>query len=78
MHAPLPHVGVAFARAHGVAHAPQCDSVVRVCSQPFGWVVSQLPQPPLQDITRHEPLGQECVAVFGRAHTFVHDPQLVG
>ena len=42
-HAPVEHVGVAFALAQAVPHAPQLVSVLSAVSQPVESIASQLP-----------------------------------
>jgi hypothetical protein len=54
-HAPVEHVGVALVRVHGAAQAPQCVSVLSVCSQPFALRPSQSPSPAAQVVATHVP-----------------------
>jgi hypothetical protein len=42
-HAPVAHVGVAFARTHVVPQPPQLDTVLNAVSHPFASIESQFP-----------------------------------
>jgi hypothetical protein len=50
--------------------------VVNVCSQPFGLLPSQLPQPELHEEIAHEPVEHVAVAC-AREHAVPHEPQWV-
>lgn len=65
---------MAFAREHGVPHAPQSDSVLVDVSQPFVSTPSQLAKPALHVAMRQLPVEQVALA-FVRAHPVPQLPQ---
>jgi hypothetical protein len=57
-HEPVEQVAAAFVLVQAVAHAPQCASEVRLCSQPLAEFPSQSPSPGVQSVATQAPVAQ--------------------
>jgi hypothetical protein len=72
---PVEQDSLAFARSHGVLHAPQSDRVFSGLSQPLEAVPSQLSKPALHAPSVHVPEAQDSAAL-ARLQTEPQAPQL--
>jgi len=72
---PLEHDAVPFALEHEAPHAPQFVRLeLRLVSQPFAALPSQLPKPALQAVSWQVPVAQEAEA-FVKLHVVPQAPQ---
>ena len=65
-----------MAGLHAVPHEPQFANEVSEASHPFAVEPSQLPKPELHDVSVHEPVEHDSVAL-ARSHGTAQLPQSV-
>jgi len=71
---PVVQVAEALERAHATLHAPQCVSVLRLCSHVI-MSLSQSPKPAVHDVSTHAPPTQLSPPAV--LQVVPHAPQLV-
>lgn len=76
VHVRVAQLAVAFGSEQATPQPPQFASVLRLVSQPFESIVSQLPKPAAQVSVRQPPVAHDAVA-FARVHAAPQPPQLV-